>query len=220
MGKVFNIQRFSLHDGPGIRTTFFLMGCSLKCRWCHNPEGINGKIQIQFNEKDCLLCGACVRECPSHNHRIKDDTHTINFEQCKLCGKCIKTCPTQALQFSGKEYKADELADQGIRDISFYKNNGGITFSGGEPLLQADFVAKTAKICKEHGVPTIAVDTAGNVEWTAFEKVLPWTDYFLFDIKTAFESTHISGTGYSNHRILENLFKLDCIGKKFLFAFL
>ena len=212
-GKLFNIQRFSLHDGPGIRTTCFLMGCSLRCRWCHNPEGLSGQIRLQYGDKDCIGCGACQAVCPNGVHRIDESGHHVDFEKCVLCGKCMEACPTGALQASGKEYEARELAEYCLRDMGAYKDKGGVTFSGGEPLLQADFVAECARICKELGIPSVAVDTAGNVEWEAFEKVLPWMDLFLFDLKAGSEEVHVLGTGVSNRRLLENLKRLDRAGK-------
>lgn len=212
-GTVFNIQRFSLHDGPGIRTTVFLAGCNLRCRWCHNPEGIRAKIQLQYHNKDCIGCRVCASVCANGVHLFHDDVHSVDFSKCILCGACIHACPTGALLQSAKSMEADQLAQQICRDVPFYKQCGGVTFSGGEPLLQADFVAETAQICKKKGAPTIAVDTAGNLPWEVFEKVLPWTDYFLFDIKAGTEQTHILGTGQSNKRILSNLRKLDSIGK-------
>lgn len=213
IGKVFNIQRFSLHDGPGIRTTCFLMGCSLRCRWCHNPEGLFSEKLLQFHEKDCIGCGACQAVCPKGVHQVDRDGHHVAYENCSHCGRCLEICPTGGLSFSGKEYSAQELAEICGRDKLAYKEKGGVTFSGGEPLLQAEFVAETARLCKQLGIPTVTVDTAGNVEWAAFEKVLPWTDFFLFDIKAGSEKTHILGTGVSNKRILENLKRLDAVGK-------
>ncbi len=213
MGKVFNIQRFSLHDGPGIRTTCFLMGCSLRCRWCHNPEGLQGEIRLQYSDKDCIHCGACEKVCPQGVHSFTAEGHQVDFAKCRLCGKCMEICPARALLKSGKEYTPLELAQQAARDKMAYREQGGVTFSGGEPLLQAEFVAETAVLCKEMGVPTVTVDTAGNVEWEAFEKVLPVTDSFLFDLKAATEEVHIRGTGVSNKRILENLKRLDQTGK-------
>lgn len=212
-GNVFNIQRFSLHDGPGIRTTLFLMGCSLRCRWCHNPEGLKSEIALQYNEKDCIGCRACQSVCPYGVHQVDENGHRVDFEKCRLCGKCMELCPTHALTKSGSEYTAEELAALAARDRLAYAKQGGVTFSGGEPLLQADFVADTAKRCKELGVPTVTIDTAGNVEWEAFEKVIPWTDFFLFDVKAASEEIHLAATGVSNRRILDNLKRLDETGR-------
>lgn len=213
MGRVFNIQRFSLHDGPGIRTTVFLMGCNLNCLWCHNPEGKSGIIRLQYDYKKCIGCGACVQGCPKMVHTMTDDGHHVDFTRCSGCGSCIEVCPAGALSFSGKEYSPEELTKQIMKDRSFFKDTGGVTFSGGEPLLQADFVAKTAKLCREQGIPNVTVDTAGLLGREAFEKVLPYVDNFLFDVKAASEKVHLAGTGVSNHQILENLYWLDTQGK-------
>ena len=209
---VFNIQRFSLHDGPGIRTTVFLMGCSLRCRWCHNPEGLEEKLRLQYDKKACIACGACEAVCPQDVHKLTQQ-HQVRFDLCRLCGKCIAACPAGALQYSGKYYTPEALTQNIVRDALFYKDGGGVTFSGGEPLLHADFVAEAGKLCKAKGVPSVAVDTAGNVSWEAFESVLSVTDHFLFDIKAATETLHIVGTGQSNLQILENLYRLDSQGK-------
>ena len=212
-GRVFNIQRFSLHDGPGIRTTVFLMGCNLNCRWCHNPEGKQTEFRLQYDRKKCIGCGQCAAVCPEKVHSVTRNGHTVKFDECIGCGKCIEICPAGALSFTGREYTAEELTAQICRDRNFYKDTGGVTFSGGEPLLQADFVAETARLCREQGVPSVTVDTAGNVPRAAFEKVLPYVDHFLFDVKAAGEEVHIAGTGVSNRQILENLRWLDRQGK-------
>lgn len=212
-GHVFNIQRFSLHDGPGVRTTAFLMGCNLRCRWCHNPEGMQFAFRLQYDAKQCIGCGACAAVCPAGVHSVTDREHPLHFDACTLCGACIKACPAGALELTGREYTAEALAEQLCRDLLFYKEQGGVTFSGGEPLLQADFVAATAKLCRERGVPTVAVDTAGMVPRAAFEAVLPYTDYFLYDVKAVSNKVHRQGTGESNHMILENLRWLDGQGK-------
>lgn len=212
-GHVFNIQRFSLHDGPGIRTTVFLMGCNLDCRWCHNPEGKRYEIRLQYDRKKCIGCGACVSACPVDVHSVTAQGHAVDFKKCTRCGACVEICPTGALSFSGKTYTPQELAKAVLRDRSFFKDIGGVTFSGGEPLLQADFLAETARLCREQGVPSVAVDTAGLLPRSAFEKVLPYVDHFLFDVKAASEEIHIAGTGVSNRSILENLCWLDQQGK-------
>lgn len=214
MGTVFNIQRFSLHDGPGIRTTFFLAGCSLRCLWCHNPEGLQRRVSLQYDESQCIQCRLCEKVCLNNVHVFHGTEHIVDFSQCSLCEECINSCPSNALQKSGKEYTVEELVQIGLRDIPYYRQNGGITFSGGEPLLQASFVAETADLCKQQGVNTIAIDTAGNVDWKAFEAVLPFVDYVLYDVKAASEKIHRKATGFSNRRILDNLQRLDSCGKK------
>ncbi len=211
-GRVFNIQRFSLHDGPGIRTTVFMTGCNLNCRWCHNPEGKSPELGLQYDARRCISCGACVQACPRGGHRMEAG-HTVQFDLCTLCGACVAACPAGALSFSAREYTPEQLIDLVSRDIPFYKQDGGLTFSGGEPLLQPEFVAQAARLCKEAGVPTIGVDTAGLVSRESLEAVLPWTDFFLFDIKAASEEVHIRGTGVSNQEILKNLAWLDSQGK-------
>ena len=213
IGRVFHIQRFSLHDGPGIRTTVFMMGCNMNCLWCHNPEGKCYNMRLQYDKKKCIGCGACVAACERQVHTVTSEGHTVSFGNCDGCGKCMEACPSGALSFSGREYTPQQLAAQIVRDRSFFKDIGGVTFSGGEPLLQAEFVSQTAKLCKEQGVPTVTVDTAGSVDREAFEKVLPVTDHFLFDVKAISEEVHIRGTGVSNSRILENLRWLDKQGK-------
>lgn len=212
-GRVFNIQRFSLHDGPGIRTTVFLMGCRLSCRWCHNPEGKDSRIRLQYDKKKCIGCGACETVCPDGVHQLDGAEHRVRFSDCTGCGKCVEACPAGALSFSGREYTPQELAELVTRDLPFFHDGGGVTFSGGEPLLQAEFLAETAKLCRELCVPTVAVDTAGFLSRSAFETVLPWVDHFLFDIKAATERIHLAGTGDSNRQILENLRWLDQQGK-------
>ena len=213
IGRVFHIQRFSLHDGPGIRTTVFMMGCNMNCLWCHNPEGKCYDMRLQYDKKNCIGCGACVAACERQVHTVTQEGHTVSFENCGGCGKCMEACPSGALSFSGKEYTPQQLAEQIARDRNFFKEIGGVTFSGGEPLLQAEFVSQTAKLCKEQGVPTVTIDTAGLVSREAFEKVLPVTDHFLFDVKAISEEVHICGTGVSNSGILENLRWLDTQGK-------
>lgn len=209
IGTVFNIQRFSTHDGPGIRTTAFLKGCSLRCRWCHNPEGMDEKIGLQYIAKNCIGCRACAAVCPNGVHRFTQEKHGVDFSRCIFCGRCIVVCPAKALCADAYNYMPEQAALQLCRDLPFYCENGGVTFSGGEPLLQAAFVAETAAICKKNGVKSVGIDTAGMVPWSAFLQVLPVADFFLFDIKAATEKLHIEGTGCSNRLILENLEKLD-----------
>ncbi len=210
LGLVFNIQRFSIHDGPGIRTTVFLKGCNLKCFWCHNPESINPKIQMQFFKDKCIYCGACLEcENSAHSFYIDDEkrNHVYDPTKCVCCGSCMDKCYSKAIDIAGKYYDVDSVFYEIMKDKSFYGDDGGVTFSGGEPLLQADFVAEVAKKCKEAGI-TVAIDTAGNVPYSSIEKVLPYADYFLFDVKHADSQKHFEVTGVHNERIQENLGKL------------
>ena len=208
-GKVFNIQRFSLNDGPGIRTTVFLKGCSLRCKWCHNPEGLSPASQLQFLNGRCIACRKCEK-CKRHVHDFANG-HRLNLQMCNLCGECVQDCPSQALTIVGKDCSPQELSDELLKDIDFFGDQGGVTFSGGEPLLQSTFVDQTAALLKQNGVKSVAVDTAGNVEWLAFETVMQNIDLFLYDVKAYSPQRHVVGTGRDNKQIIDNLLRLnDC----------
>ena len=184
---IFDIQHASVVDGPGLRTTVFFKGCNMKCKWCHNPESQAYEKQVMFHKEKCTGCGRCKNISRSD----------INF-----------ICFNDAREVCGKEYSADEVLENVVSDKAFYDNSGGgVTFSGGECMLQIDFLAEILKKCKSAGLHT-AVDTAGNVPWDYFEKILPYTDLFLYDIKAYDNALHIAGTGVSNKKILENLVKL------------
>ena len=194
---IFDIQRNSFVDGPGIRTTVFFKGCNLRCKWCHNPESQSAQKQMMFYKDKCKGCGKCAEVCPNH------------LKKCDFCGKCELYCPADARKICGKEYSVDEVFSEIAKDKMFYENSGGgATFSGGECMLQTDFLCKILKKCKENGIHT-AVDTAGNVPREYFERVLPYTDMFLYDIKAFSEDLHKQGTGVSNKLILENLLWLS-----------
>ena len=191
---IFDIERNSFVDGPGIRTTVFFKGCNLKCAWCHNPESQSTKPQMMFYENKCMGCGKCKNVCKN--------------ETCTLCGKCTVYCPADARKVCGKEYTVEEVFSEIIKDKAFYENSsGGVTFSGGECMLQMDFLIKILKQCKENGIHT-AVDTAGHIPFQSFEKILPYTDLFLYDIKILDSQKHKKYTGVGNELILENLKKL------------
>ena len=193
---IFDIQRNSFVDGPGIRTTVFFKGCNLKCAWCHNPESQSAKPQMMFYKDKCTGCGKCKSVCPYH------------LEQCELCGKCTFYCPVDARMVCGKEHTVDEVLKEVLKDKAFYETSGGgVTFSGGECMLQIDFLAEILKKCKENGIHT-AVDTAGHIPLESFEKILPYTDLFLYDIKIFDSQKHKQYVGVSNELILENLKKL------------
>ena len=211
-GRVFDIQRFCLHDGPGIRTTVFLKGCSLRCRWCHNPEGLEKRITIGLRDSKCVRCGCCFEVCSLHT-LDENGVHRIEYGNCTGCGRCAEACPSKALFLSASEMEADEVAAQVLRDKDFYGVQGGVTFSGGEPLLQAEFVRESASLLQANGL-TVVVDTCGNVPFEAYETVLPVTDLFLFDIKAASPQWHAWATDADNHRILANLRRLDSLGAR------
>ena len=194
---IFDIQRNSFVDGPGIRTTVFFKGCNLRCKWCHNPESQSFEKQMMFYKDKCTGCGKCREVCPNH------------LQSCDFCGKCELYCPAEARKICGREYTSDEVFAEVIKDKAFYDNSGGgVTFSGGECMLQLDFLCEILKKCKAAGIHT-AVDTAGNVPWKSFEKILPFTDLFLYDIKAFGAELHRKGTGVSNELILENLKNLS-----------
>lgn len=196
MGVIFNIQRYCVDDGPGIRTTVFFKGCNLKCAWCHNPESQSFNIQRMFYKDKCTGCGKCVKVCP------------YNLNNCDFCGECGIYCPNDARKICGKEYSADEVFNEIIKDKVFYENSGGgVTFSGGECMLQIDFLLEILKKCKENGIHT-AIDTAGHIPWESFERVMPYTDLFLYDIKAMDCDIHKKYTGVENTLIIENLSRL------------
>jgi glycyl-radical enzyme activating protein len=208
-GRIFDIQRFSIHDGPGIRTTVFMKGCTLNCAWCHNPESIHKGKQIQTYFSKCIGCGKCFDTCINGAHIIVDGERIYNRELCEVCGRCVSECYSGSIVMTGRDIESDELIQEIAADIPFYKDSGGgVTFSGGEPLMQSEFVAKTLKKCKERGINT-AVDTAGNIPYSAFEEVMPFTDIFLYDMKAMDDELHRDLTGASNKLLLENLLKLD-----------
>ena len=212
--KIFEVKRFAVHDGDGIRTTVFFKGCPLKCVWCHNPEGIDFKPQLAYYQDKCINCGECVSVCPSGAHCITEKAHIFDREKCIACGKCANVCLGDALTFYGKEMTVAELLPILSEDKEFYDNSGGgVTLSGGECLMHADFCAELLKALKENGINT-AVDTCGFVSKEALDKVMPYTDIFLYDLKAYDDDVHIKCTGHSNKIILENLKYLDGCGKK------
>ena len=204
-GVIFDIQRCSYVDGPGIRTTVFLKGCGLRCVWCHNPEGIRPEPQYVRYQTRCERCGKCARICP--NHAIGADG-SVDLEKCALCGICADHCPNGAIKIYGRSAVPSEIFGLLKKDERYFRSSGGgVTFSGGECMLQPEFLLETAKLCKTEGI-SVAIDTAGNVPWERFEAIEPYSDWFLFDVKAIDETLHKKLTGVSNALILANLERL------------
>jgi glycyl-radical enzyme activating protein len=211
-GRIFDIKRFAVHDGPGIRTTVFFKGCPLSCAWCQNPEGISPLPELAFTVQKCVGCGACVKACPVGAHSFPEGVHMIDRSVCTRCGACVEACYPQALVLYGREITVDQLLSEVLTDREFYaQSGGGITLSGGDPLMQPDFCAAFLEACRKEGLHT-ALDTSGAVPWSAFENVLPHTNLMLYDLKHIDSVQHRSWTGAGNERILENLLTLGSMG--------
>ena len=204
-GLVFDVQRFSLQDGPGIRTTLFLKGCPLACVWCHNPESMTGAPEILVTPDRCIACGACVDACPLGLPSGVGGGWALPRTSCEACGRCAEACPTRARRVAGRPMTVDEAVEAATRDRVFYdQSGGGVTFSGGEPLQQADFVIACLDVLRARGVH-VAVDTCGLVEREVLLRAAASTDLFLYDLKHMDGGAHAELTGAPNGRILENL---------------
>ena len=203
MGRIFNIQRFSTSDGPGIRTTVFLKGCPLSCIWCHNPESQKVAYEILYAKDKCTGCRACAAVCENKAHIFSEDGHIYNRDLCTGCKSCTSGCYSGALSYAGEEVSAESVMEKVIRDIPFYREGGGMTLSGGEPLMQYEFSLELLKKAKENGIHT-AVETSGYYIGNLYEAA-KYTDLWLYDIKLTDEDEHIKYTGVSNKIILENL---------------
>lgn len=218
-GFLFNIQRFSIHDGPGIRTTVFLKGCPLRCFWCHNPEGLRAKPEIQFYPEKCILCGECMDVCQHGGHLVNaaEGTHTYVRENCVACGECAAVCCAQALQMAGEARSAGEVVAEVLRDRAFYASSGGgVTLSGGEPLLQRAFTRAVLEGCRGEGIHT-AIETTAYFPWKTIAEFMPLVDLVMMDIKHLDPEKHRAATGVSNERILANARRISESGKPLLF---
>jgi len=213
VGRIFDVKRFAVHDGPGVRTTFFLKGCPLRCAWCHNPESMSREVELAFYPEKCIACGACVDACPQDaQDRSESRSNGYLRERCDLTGACLDVCYAEALVLHGRDVTVDDVLAEACVDRAFYEESGGgITLSGGEPLAQAEFVREVFQACQRAGIHT-ALDTSGQVAWGAFEGVLPWVDMVLYDLKHVDSELHRAYTGVGNERILENLWKLSQLG--------
>ena len=217
-GNIFDIQRFCVHDGPGIRTTVFFKGCPLRCVWCHNPESQKSAVNIAYYGNKCILCGECADVCQNgcHAFTVSDTTsvpaHVFDRKNCASCGACAEKCSVKAIEKLGKSVSADEVISEVIRDALFYKNSGGgLTVSGGEPLMQADFLAEILTRAKEKGIHT-CIETCGFASTETVKKIAPLTDLFLFDIKETDSEKHKLFTGVPLEPIIENLRLIESLG--------
>lgn len=207
-GLVFNIQRFSVHDGPGIRTTVFLKGCPLSCVWCHNPEGIAPAPEVALSPRRCIECGECVVVCPQGLPVPGEALTAESVDACLVCGACAETCPTRARQIAGSEMTVSEVMAEVLKDrVFFEESGGGVTFSGGEPLGQPRFLLELLHTCRQQGIHT-TVDTSALVSWEDLEVVAGSADLILYDIKHLDDAVHRRYTGVSNRQILANLRRL------------
>jgi pyruvate formate lyase activating enzyme len=212
-GSIFNIQKFSIHDGPGIRTTVFFKGCPLRCQWCHNPESQEHGRQVMLYPARCIRCGACIATCPQGAITLTETQAVTDLDLCDQCGDCIDGCYAGARELVGREVSVADVIAEIESDRPFYEESGGgATFSGGEPLMQPDFLLALLKACQAQEIHTV-VDTCGFASWNALEQARPYTDLFLFDLKLMDDAQHREYTGASNRPILHNLRRLSESGQ-------
>lgn len=202
---IFDIKRYAINDGPGIRVCIFLKGCPLDCRWCHNPESISPRVQKLFTASKCIGCGECVNICPQQACRLTATGIVTDFELCNACGKCADICPTLATEMSGRDYSTAELLEIIEKERPFFdQSGGGVTFSGGEPLLYPEFLCEILDACGRRQIDR-CIDTAGQVKTETLLEVARRTDLFLFDLKLMDSTRHKQWTGVGNELILHNL---------------
>lgn len=211
--NIFNIQRFCVNDGPGIRTTVFIKGCGLDCAWCHNPESKCFERELMFSDSLCIMCKACQAVCENGVHSFSEEGHLLSREKCTLCGKCTDICPAEAVEIAGKQMSVDEVLEIVLRDDEFYKNSGGgMTLSGGEPLHSFEFSYELLKAAKEKCVHT-CIETSGYADTEKILKIARFTDLFLYDFKLSDETLHKKYISVGNKLIKKNLLSLDKAGK-------
>jgi len=216
---VFDIKRYAIHDGPGIRTTVFLKGCLLNCPWCHNPEGKAKEQEFMWWKEKCIGCRECQSVCTKDAITFPDDFLLLDMTKCDLCGACADACHSQAMKLVGKKMTVTQVMKEIEKDMAFYdESGGGVSLSGGEPLLQPDFSHSLLKACKELRIHT-AVDTCGHVNTDVLLKISKHVDLFLYDLKVINDEKHTRFTGVSNKLILENLKKLSRDGQKIVVRF-
>ena len=204
-GIIFNIQKFSIHDGPGVRTTVFLKGCPLRCKWCANPESQLVEVQILHDQKKCVGCETCVHVCPHKAIEMENEHIVIHTDRCTGCRTCVQNCPSMALSYEGETKNVEEVVEICLQDLDFYEESGGgVTVSGGEGMTQPDFVKELLLRLKEHGIHT-AIETTGYAPDSVFQELAPIFDLLLFDVKQYDSLKHKEGTGVGNEQIIKNL---------------
>ncbi len=211
-GLIFNIQRYSLHDGPGIRTTVFFKGCPLKCQWCQNPEGIDTDVELFRHNQKCIHCGSCMTHCHEKAIDLTDSGPLVNRQACNRCMECVDICPTGTLEMAGKEYSVNEVVQAALKDILIYEESGGgVTISGGEPLLQYEFLLELLLALKKLNIHT-AIETSGYCSWEKIKEISKITDLIYYDLKLIDDNSSRIFTGASNILIMDNLERLVISG--------
>jgi glycyl-radical enzyme activating protein len=214
-GTLFDIQRFCLHDGPGIRTNIFFKGCPLRCVWCHNPESYRKQKELIYRAHKCQGCRACERVCPNGAHKFDRNIHIVEFEKCAQCGMCLEVCCYEAVSILGYEMTVDEVIDSVRTDLPYYRSGGGVTFTGGEPMMQPKFAIQLAEALKKEGIH-LCIETCGFTNSEYFEQIMPYVDCFLYDYKATDDVLHKKLTGVSNRLILKNLELINSSGKEII----
>jgi pyruvate formate lyase activating enzyme len=215
-GLIFDIKRYSVHDGPGIRTTLFFKGCPLECAWCHNPESQAAAVEMMFRPRRCQQCGACVEVCAAGAIEWAEGGPLTDWSKCARCGDCADECYAEARERIGRTLTVDQAMAEIERDVAFYdESGGGVTFSGGEPLRQPEFLGALLQACQEKEIHT-ALDTSGFAPWETLDRLRAEVDLFLYDLKIMDEARHRQFTGVSNAPILENLQRLSALGHALL----
>lgn len=218
-GIIFDIQRYAIHDGPGIRTIIFFKGCPLNCLWCHNPEGKTMEQEFMWTKERCLECRTCQNVCTKGAISFSEDSLLLDKGRCDICGVCVEGCHSHALEMVGKSMTVSQVMDEIAKDTLFYdESGGGVTFSGGEPLMQPDFLHSLLETCKEQGINT-AVETCGYADSAILLRIGEHVDLFMYDLKVISDKKHVKFTGVSNRRILENLKMLSQTGQEIVVRF-